>query len=153
MTLNKEKVRAVIFDMDGVLFLSGDCHELAWRETLQSIGIVDFSYADIAGMRTDDALLKVLTENGKEKDVYDIPGLVAKKRLRAFQLLETEGKVAPDSVALVNSLRKKYRLALASSASSKTVALFFKQERLCRCFRSSVGRFFRRACEAGPRYL
>lgn len=64
MILDKEKIQAVIFDMDGVLFLSGDSHERAWRETLESIGITDFSYATIAGMRTDDALIKVIREHG-----------------------------------------------------------------------------------------
>lgn len=127
MILNKEKIQAVIFDMDGVLFLSGDCHERAWRETLESIGITDFSYATIAGMRTDDALIKVIREQGKQPEVYDLEALTAKKRQLALQLLETGGQVAPEGVALISYLRKKYRLALASSASSKTVALFLNR--------------------------
>lgn len=127
MILDREKVQAVIFDMDGVLFLSNGCHERAWRETLESIGIIDFSYAAIAGMRTDDALAKVILQNDKQKENYDIEALTAKKRQLALRFLETESQVAPESAALIAYLRKKYRLALASSASPKTVALFLKK--------------------------
>lgn len=127
MILDKEKIQAVIFDMDGVLFLSGNCHERAWRETLESIGITDFSYVAIAGMRTDDALAKIIREQGKQPEAYDLEALTAKKRQLALQFLETEGQVAPEGASLIASLRKKYRLALASSASPKTVALFLNR--------------------------
>jgi beta-phosphoglucomutase len=127
MILDRKKVQAVIFDMDGVLFLSNGCHERAWRETFQSIGITDFSYAAIAGMRTDDALARVILEHGKQVENYDIEALTAKKRQLALQFLEAESEVAPESATLIAYLRKKYRLALASSASPKTVALFLKK--------------------------
>lgn len=127
MILDKEKVQAVIFDMDGVLFLSNDCHERAWQQIFESIGIMNFSYATIAGMRTDDALVKVIREQGKQPEVYNLEVLTAKKRQLALQFLETESEVAPESTALISYLRSKYHLALASSASPKTVALFLKK--------------------------
>lgn len=136
MILDKEKIQAVIFDMDGVLFLSNGCHERAWRETLESIGISDFSYAAIAGMRTDDALAKMILEHGKQGENHDIEVLTAQKRKLALQFLEAESEVAPESVTLIAYLRDKYRLVLASSASPKTVAFFLKKSGYADAFES-----------------
>ncbi len=124
---NFSHTKAVIFDMDGVLFLSNDCHEKAWTETLKTIGITHYEYAAIAGMRTDDAFVKLLREHGKEENKYDIPQLVAEKRKKALELLRQEGKIAPGSREVIEYLRKKYRLALASSASPQTVAFFLEK--------------------------
>lgn len=127
-------MRAVIFDMDGVLFLSNDCHERAWRETLIGIDIKEFSYVNIAGMRTDDALIKILLENGKDVSDYDIVELIAQKRRRAIELLLVDGQVANGSGELISYLQKKYRLALASSASPQTVALFLRMSGYAEAF-------------------
>ena len=127
MNVDFHAVKAIIFDMDGVLFLSNDCHEVAWRETLASIGILNFSYASIAGMRTDDALQKILSLNGKRATQDHIKQLVHHKRKRVLGFLEKEGKVAEGSHGLIARLRRKYRLALASSASPQTVELFLRK--------------------------
>jgi HAD superfamily hydrolase (TIGR01509 family) len=120
--------RAIIFDMDGVLFLSSGCHERAFQETLSGIGIVGFSYASIAGMRTDDAMRKVLAENGRgDVDDSELDALVEDKRGRARGLLAEEGVVADGAAELVAHLHGKYRLALASSASPRSVELFLKR--------------------------
>lgn len=121
------KVRAIIFDMDGVLFLSSNCHEKAFKETLADTGITDFSYSSIAGMRTDDAFKKIFVEN--EQTLHDnyLKKLVEKKRKKAQEFLVEESEVVTGSAELVSRLRKKYRLVLVSSASSQTVELFLKK--------------------------
>ncbi len=120
--------QAIIFDMDGVLFLSSDCHEQAYREVLQGIGIADFSYAAIAGMRTDDAMRKLLFEHGRlDIDYVEIDRLVTNKRKKALEILNNQGEVAPGSKELISRLRQEYRLAVASSASLGTVELFLKK--------------------------
>jgi len=120
-------ISAVVFDMDGVLFLSNSCHEKAFKETLEAVGIANFSYPTIAGMRTDDAFKKVLSDAGHNLGQYDLLRLVKEKRRRALQALNREGRVAPYSNELITKLSTRYRLALASSASSETVKLFLRK--------------------------
>lgn len=120
-------VKALIFDMDGVLFLSSDCHEEAFREIFTDCGIKDFLYASIAGMRTDDAFRKIFIENGKMLDNSQLQVLVEEKRKKALALLAEKGEIMAGSSDLVAYLREKYRLALASSASPRTVELFLRK--------------------------
>jgi beta-phosphoglucomutase len=119
--------KALIFDMDGVLFFSSDCHEEAFREILADCGIKDFLYASIAGMRTDEAFKKIFTENEKALDNNQLKILVEKKRKRALSLLAEKGEIMAGSHDLIAYLRGKYRLVLASSASPQTVELFLRK--------------------------
>lgn len=124
MPLDVTGLKAVIFDMDGVLFHSSDCHEEAWRDALQSVGITDFVYASIAGMRTDEAAKKILQEKGQGVTEDELKRLVTLKRERALALLKVRGKVSEGSGQLVRNLFSRYRLVLASSASPATVEFF-----------------------------
>ena len=101
MLNNFRKFQAILFDMDGVLFLSTDCHERAYREVLQTVGIKYFSYAAIAGMRTDEAIKKILLENHQVVTSDVVRELTTKKRRRALALLDQEGRVAEGSKELV----------------------------------------------------
>jgi len=121
------RIKALIFDMDGVLFLSSGCHEKAYRETLAAIGITDFSYSSIAGMRTDEAMKKILLLYGRNLDEAEVQTLAANKRKKVLELLAEGGEVAPGSAELLARLSRKYRLALASSASPQTVEFFFRK--------------------------
>jgi beta-phosphoglucomutase len=127
MSNNLSEIEVVIFDMDGVLFLSSDCHERAFREVLQKIGITDFAYASVAGMRTEETIEKILIENGRLVSLETVQELANAKRKRALEFLGKEGEITPQSKELIASLRKKYRLVLASSASPQTVELFLQK--------------------------
>ncbi len=127
MGLDIAGLKAVIFDMDGVLFHSSDCHEEAWRDVFQSVGITDFSYTSIAGMRSDEAVRKILAAHGHSVTEMLIEKLVTQKRKRALELLTVRGKVAEGSQTLIRQLNKRYQLVLASSASTPTVELFLKK--------------------------
>lgn len=124
---NLSEIKAVIFDMDGVLFLSSDCHSKAYNEVLAGIGIQNFFYASVAGMRTDDAMRKILAENKRKISDDEIESLVKRKRKRAIELLEQEGMIANGGFELVLCLRGRYRLALVSSASPQTIAVFLRK--------------------------
>ena len=124
MLKGKRDFQAVVFDMDGVLFLSSDCHEEAFRVTVQEY-IPTFNYSDIAGMRTDEAFRFLWSQNGLSVDEELLEKLVQKKRSLAIELLKTHGKIAPGTFELLRELRKCYRLVLATSASLPTIELFF----------------------------
>lgn len=155
MSLDISKLEAVIFDMDGVLFLSTNCHERAYAEALRSVGIDTFSYRAIAGMRTDEAMRKILTENNYEVTETAVNALVAKKRQKALELLEQAGKIREGTQELMARLvQKKYRLVLASSASPQTVALFLRKSGLEKAFEYVLdGSMVERAKPAPDIYL
>ncbi|TXH00602.1 MAG: HAD family phosphatase [Candidatus Moraniibacteriota bacterium] len=127
MLLDVSKINSIIFDMDGVLLHSSDCHEEAWRDALSLVGITQFSYAGIAGMRTDEAVQKILNEQGISITETEKEHLISQKRKKALELLMLRGRIADESKGLIFQLSKRYRLALASSASVSTV-LFFLQK-------------------------
>lgn len=130
MTPDFSKVKGVIFDMDGVLFSSGDCHEEAFRQTFESAGIEDFSYKEIAGMRTDEAIRKVFVECGRTLREGEMESLTASKQKKAWELLAEKGNIMDGCVSVINALRRKYRLLLASSASRGTIDIFFRKSGL-----------------------
>ncbi|MEK9173665.1 MAG: HAD family phosphatase [Patescibacteria group bacterium] len=124
MLEKKSQIKAVIFDMDGVLFLSTDCHEEAFRLTLDKKDVPVFVYDDIAGMRTDEAFRFFYQKNQLPFDEELIAKLVKEKRKHALRLLGEKGKVAAGTFDLLQRLSSQYRLVLASSASLGTIELF-----------------------------
>lgn len=120
----KSQIKAVIFDMDGVLFLSTDCHEEAFRLTLGKKDSQAFVYHEIAGMRTDEAFRFFYQKNQIPFDEELITKLVEEKRKNAIRLLREKGRVATGTRDLLERLASQYRLVLASSASLPTIELF-----------------------------
>ncbi|HSX41742.1 MAG TPA: HAD family phosphatase [Candidatus Saccharimonadales bacterium] len=122
------QIKAVIFDMDGVLLFSSDGHRLAYEQTLAPIGITDFSYAEVAGMRTDEAFKKIFSRINQPLSEVRLQRLVKEKRQRALAAFGDRAKLAPAGHGLINDLRQRnYRVALASSASPATVEFFLSR--------------------------
>lgn len=121
------EIKAVIFDMDGVLFLANDLHAQAFQEVLTPLGITDFSYPSIAGMRTDESFKKIFKQNQRTINNQDLEALVKEKQSRVLELLENNPPIAPESKTLIPYLQKRYRLALASSASKERIELFLRE--------------------------
>lgn len=66
-----ESCQAIIFDMDGTLIDSGKLHEIAWIKTLEEFGIpIDRPLMrSLAGMSTQETLIKLITNFGHASDV------------------------------------------------------------------------------------
>lgn len=125
--MQQSRARAVIFDMDGVLFSSGQSHEKAFTEALGEVSFGPFSYAEVAGMRTDEAFKKLYRERNRSLSEEDLARLVASKQRKARALLATESRLMDGADQLLNSLSMQHRLALASSASKPTVDIFLSK--------------------------
>lgn len=138
MTPDLSKVKGIIFDMDGVLFSSGDCHEEAFRQTFESAGIKNFSYKEIAGMRTDEAIKKVFVDCGRTLRESEVEALVASKQKKVRELLAEKGSIMDGCVSVINALQGKYRILLASSASRGTIDIFFRKSGLKSSFEVSL---------------
>jgi len=89
-------------------------------------------------MRTDQSMARVLAENGLKLSRARLQELVKKKQRRALLDLARYGQIAPGSPELIRALAKKYRLALASSASLATVGLFLERCGYGRLFEFSI---------------
>jgi HAD superfamily hydrolase (TIGR01509 family) len=120
-------LQAVIFDMDGVLLLSNACHDRAYRLCLAEVGITEFSYERVAGMRTDEAFREILTLHGRAVSSEELQALTTMKQRRVLELMESAAPLAPAGAALMAGLRGRFRLALASSGSRQRVGLFLRQ--------------------------
>ncbi len=128
-------VKAIIFDMDGVLFFSSDCHEKAYLETLKPMGIKDFSYErDGAGTRTDQTLRKVFARNSRQLSEEELARLVVDKQTRVRRMLAQEGRIAELSEKNIPLLQKQFRLAIATSASRGTVDIFISKASYAEAF-------------------
>ena len=116
----------LIFDLDGTLADSSPIHDRAFREAFAPLGIVP-DYATIAGMTTDAAVDKILSDAAVTVADKRRAALIEDKRARSLALLDTELVEIDGSVAFVKRAQATYRLALCSSGSrpgvERTIAL------------------------------
>ncbi|MFN8390797.1 MAG: HAD family phosphatase [Bdellovibrionota bacterium] len=120
--------RAIIFDMDGVLFMTSTVHARAYAETLKdsAVSFSEAAYPHIAGMRTDQAMQKLCREQNVAVDPAQLEDLARQKSKLAREYLEKEPPVDAECEGVLTALSKSYRLALCSSASLKNVELFLR---------------------------
>ncbi len=130
MKPNAHAFQAIIFDMDGVLMHSSPIHEAAYRQALAAVPVAGFRYDSVAGMRTDEAMRRILGENGISASDSEIASLAAEKSRLARAWIAEQNPVDPDARATLQGLRAGYRLAMASSASKGTVDLFLNANSL-----------------------
>ncbi len=128
-------LRAILFDLDGVLWNSSAAHEEAFQQVFHTAGIPPIrSYAKIAGMRTEEAIAVHLTSCGISADSEKVRELSLAKRELTPSLLEAKAELAPCLLEILQGLYSQHKLALCSSASPQTIECFLKK--------SSCGEFF-----------
>jgi beta-phosphoglucomutase len=125
-----QPLAAIIFDMDGVIIHSSPLHERAYREVLHDLPIVSFHYPAVAGMRTDQALRRILAENGVPFTETELAARSEAKSRRARQLLADENPIDSQCHEVLTKLAARHKLALASSASRQTVEQFLDRNHL-----------------------
>ena len=118
--------RAVIFDMDGVLIDSTNCHRAAFEQVLGTFGITDFEYPRYAGHRTLEVVQDVLRRAGKQETPDVIAGAAREKTRLALQMLEEQKPFVPGCETVLANLSARYPLGLASSGSPASVASFLR---------------------------
>jgi beta-phosphoglucomutase len=126
MTCGTAELKAIIFDLDGVLWRSGDIHAAAYRKTLTQAGLEMPDYGSIAGRRTDEVIRELWLAQRSQvgNDSEAITQLTQEKQNVARRMLRSNPPLAPGCVDVIRALARVKQLALVSSASAKTVELF-----------------------------
>ena len=136
MSLAEHRPAALVFDLDGVLVDSAPSHNRAFEKVFAPRGICGFSYPGYAGWKTADVIRDVLQGAGQEPAAELIQELAEEKSRLAREELRALNPVIPGCIPALEQLSREYPLALASSGSRASVALFLSANRCTYLFRS-----------------
>jgi beta-phosphoglucomutase len=114
-------LKALIFDVDGVLVDSMPYHADAWKEALEEVGIhiTRQDIYEIEGSNRLGVVRLMFEKAGRTPQPNDFKDIPAKKREIFFRINEVE--VFDDIDKCLNLLKKRYRLAVVSGADGKIV--------------------------------
>lgn len=136
MKKENKKYKVLIFDLDGTLIDSMPYHFKAFKETLKEHGVdmKDATLKNFMGGSTKDILVAI-------KKVYDFDGNIEdvreERRYHYFQVLGKKNILFPGVRETLNSLAKKYKLAIATG-SSRVTARYSVDKNFQRLFSSIV---------------
>jgi beta-phosphoglucomutase len=136
MIATQPRPLAVVFDLDGVLVDSAPSHNRAFEVVFRPFGIRDFNYRQYAGWKTANVIEDVLQRAGQSPAPELISELAAEKSRLAREELRAANPVARDCVSVLRQLSGDYALALASSGSRASIALFLSSNGCGHLFQS-----------------
>jgi len=135
----ESKMKAAIWDMDGVIADTAPFHLKAWQEVFQKRG-VKFSEEDFKhtfGQRNDTIIRSVL---GKETPQDEIKAIASEKEAGFRRRIGQNPKPLPGVIALLKSLKEHgFKMALASSAPMVNIQLLTQTLGINGYFQSFVG--------------
>ena len=129
-------IKAVVFDLDGVLIHSTRFHRLAFEQVLAPLGTTDFCYEHYAGWRTPEVIAAELQRAALPADPATITRLAEEKSRIARELIAASNPVAENCVAVLSELASRSSLGLASSGSRASVQAFLDRSGSASLFRS-----------------
>ena len=128
------EVRAVIFDMDGVIVDSEPRHERAFLEVMTELGYGDnhgVQFAKYVGRTDRELWVDFVT---RHKPAHSLEDLLAMKRQRVLEILRQDQPLFEGLPELLEDLASKYRLGLASGSEPPVVEEVLRFEGLHRFF-------------------
>jgi beta-phosphoglucomutase len=140
MRPNKSAVRprAILFDLDGVLWFSVDAHRAAFEKAFHEMGLpLTFSkraFSPYSGMTTEKALHHVLQDHKIRWTAGRRAEFSRRKRAWALRYLQKEAKLQQRLLPTLKRLRRTHLLGLVSSGHPQTIRVFLKRSRSERLF-------------------
>lgn len=122
-------LKAVIFDLDGVLVTTDELHFKSWKELAESLGINDFTEEDNVRQRgvSRMASLEVILEKSSQIYTEDEKFQMADQKNQSYQQsLQSVSRedVLPGVFPLLTDLKKsKIRIALGSASKNAPLIL------------------------------
>lgn len=119
-------IKAVIFDMNGVIVDDEHIHELAFQEVCfkYKINLTHKLYQNLCMGKTDLDGFKSIIKHFKIKAQAN--KMVKNKTKIYLKLIPNKIKNFPGVIKLINNLNKSYTLALASSSTKKEINMILK---------------------------
>jgi HAD superfamily hydrolase (TIGR01509 family) len=114
----------MIFDMDGVLVDTTECHRRAYDDLWRLVGVAGCVYEQIAGRKTVEVVVEQTAALNPAAE--QIAEWVAFKQRRARRYLRTEKIVFHDSLECLGRLARQpggLRLGIGTGASRETTAM------------------------------
>lgn len=127
-TLRNTKMKACLFDLDGVLVDTAVYHYQAWKRLANDMGL-DFTEAQneqLKGISRIDSLNKVLAWGKVEKTDAEKAELATLKNSWYTEMIMkmTPAEVLPGTIQLLTSLQQRgYQLALGSASRNTAIIL------------------------------
>jgi beta-phosphoglucomutase family hydrolase len=136
--MSSSKVKAVIWDMDGVIADTAPYHLTAWRGTFQKRG-VEFTEEDFKhsfGLRNDTIIRNIL---GEEVSPNKIEVISREKEADFRRRIGQDLRPLPGVISLLTSLKEhEVKVALASSAPIENIRLLITGLGIDSCFQAIV---------------
>jgi beta-phosphoglucomutase family hydrolase len=134
----RDKIRAVIWDMDGVIVDTAPYHLKAWQEALSRRG-VKFTEADFRhsfGQRNDTIIRSAMGEDTSRELIEAI----SQEKEESFrQRIGQHIQPLPGVIALIKSLQEHgFKMALASSAPIANIELLTRSLGIDSCFQTII---------------
>jgi HAD superfamily hydrolase (TIGR01509 family) len=133
-----KELRAVIFDMDGVIVDSEPRHERAFLEVVREIGYGErhgIRFADYVGRSDQELWVDFVAKNKPQQTLEE---LLAMKRRRVVEIIRRDQPLFDGLPELVERLAAKYRLALASGSERQIVEEVLTLKGLRKFFSATV---------------
>ena len=118
--------RLLIFDFDGTLVDTSPLHAAAFSKVLAPFDIM-VDYASIAGMKTRDAMQRLLMDAKVTLNEAKIARLAIEKQLCVRHLISQGLQPMAGVDDFLRWARQYYKLAMVTSGSKETVSLALKQ--------------------------
>ncbi len=134
-------IQAVIFNLDGVLVSTDECHYKAWKQLAheQGISFSEDAFRAIAGMKRIDSLRALLKKAERAYSPMELWALSARKNDLFNDMLEhlTRDSILPGAVETVSQLREM-GIKTAVASSSENAGGILRQLKLASLFDAVV---------------
>ena len=131
-------IKAVIWDMDGVIADTAPYHFSAWQEVFRKrkVSYTEEEFRHNFGLRNDTIIRNIL---GEQISQGEIEAIAREKEATFRRIIGQRVKPLPGAVELIKSLGKHgFRMAIASSAPMGNIQLITGSLGIDNCFQTIV---------------